>query len=174
MAQTPIGLCLPLVPRLWCRAPAPPGQQTDQSPLHSSKKKKKKKKKYVLPEIPAFRCRRLERRSQALTVPPPTHPQGNSPHARAKYKQALDPTVEDVKKLCISLRRNAKTDRLLLHYNGHGVPRPTSSGEVWVFNKNFTQYIPLSIYELRSWVRHAYLHDILLLSYHTHDSGEVM
>lgn len=27
---------------------------------------------------------------------------------RARYKPLLDPTVEDVKKLCISLRRNAK------------------------------------------------------------------
>lgn len=27
---------------------------------------------------------------------------------RARYKQSLDPTVEDVRKLCISLRRNAK------------------------------------------------------------------
>ncbi|KAM3574990.1 hypothetical protein VYU27_003116 [Nannochloropsis oceanica] len=72
--------------------------------------------------------------------------------ARAKYKQALDPTMEDVKKLCASLRRNAKTDRLLFHYNGHGVPRPTSAGEIWVFNKTYTQYIPLSIYDLRAWV----------------------
>lgn len=72
--------------------------------------------------------------------------------ARAKYKQALDPTMEDVKKLCASLRRNAKSDRLLFHYNGHGVPRPTSSGEIWVFNKTYTQYIPLSIYDLRTWV----------------------
>ena len=27
---------------------------------------------------------------------------------RARYKQSLDPTVEDIKKLCTSLRRNAK------------------------------------------------------------------
>jgi regulator-associated protein of mTOR len=27
---------------------------------------------------------------------------------RARYKPALDPTVDDVKKLCTSLRRNAK------------------------------------------------------------------
>lgn len=60
--------------------------------------------------------------------------------------------MEDVKKLCASLRRNAKSDRLLFHYNGHGVPRPTSSGEIWVFNKTYTQYIPLSIYDLRTWV----------------------
>ncbi|MEW5306106.1 MAG: hypothetical protein WDW36_008599 [Sanguina aurantia] len=71
---------------------------------------------------------------------------------KAKYKMHLDPTVEDVKKLCISCRRNAKTERVLFHYNGHGVPRPTSNGELWVFNSRYTQYIPLSIYELQGWL----------------------
>ena len=70
---------------------------------------------------------------------------------RAKYKLQLDPTVEDVKKLCVSCRRNAKNERVLLHYNGHGVPRPTVNGEVWVFNKSYTQYIPLSVYDLQAW-----------------------
>lgn len=54
---------------------------------------------------------------------------------RARYKQSLDPTVEEVKKLCQSLRRNAKDERVLFHYNGHGVPKPTSNGEIWVFNR---------------------------------------
>lgn len=54
---------------------------------------------------------------------------------RARYKSSLDPTVEDVKKLCSSLRRNAKEERVLFHYNGHGVPRPTVNGEIWVFNR---------------------------------------
>lgn len=71
---------------------------------------------------------------------------------KARYKLSLDPTVEDVKKLCISLRRNAKEERVLFHYNGHGVPRPTQNGEIWVFNRTYTQYIPLSIYDLQSWM----------------------
>lgn len=71
---------------------------------------------------------------------------------RARYKLCLDPTVEDVKKLCQSMRRCAKEDRVVYHYNGHGVPRPTENGEIWVFNKNYTQYIPLSIYDLQSWM----------------------
>lgn len=29
-------------------------------------------------------------------------------------------------------RRNAKSERVLFHYNGHGVPRPTANGEVSV------------------------------------------
>lgn len=38
---------------------------------------------------------------------------------------------------------------MLFHYNGHGVPRPTANGEVWVFNKSYTQYIPLSVFDLQ-------------------------
>lgn len=71
---------------------------------------------------------------------------------RARYKQSLDPTVEEVKKLCTSLRRNAKEERVLFHYNGHGVPRATANGEIWVFNKSYTQYIPLSVYDLQTWM----------------------
>ena len=57
--------------------------------------------------------------------------------------------MDDIKRLCVSLRRVAKQDRVLFHYNGHGVPRPTPNGEIWVFNKNYTQYIPLSVYDLQ-------------------------
>jgi regulator-associated protein of mTOR len=71
---------------------------------------------------------------------------------RTRYKQYLDPSVEETKKFCISLRRNAKDERVLFHYNGHGVPLPTPSGEIWVFNKNYTQYIPVSLYDLQTWL----------------------
>ena len=69
-----------------------------------------------------------------------------------KYRKALDPTVEDVRALCLALRRQARHERILLHYNGHGVPRPTANGEIWVFDKNHTEYIPLSITDLRQWM----------------------
>ncbi|KAG8468461.1 hypothetical protein KFE25_013544 [Diacronema lutheri] len=72
--------------------------------------------------------------------------------SKARYRQSLDPTHEEVRKLCIGLRRNAKEERVLLHYVGHGVPRPTANGEVWVFNRHYTQYIPLAIYDLHSWL----------------------
>ncbi|KAF9817617.1 hypothetical protein SFRURICE_014756 [Spodoptera frugiperda] len=71
---------------------------------------------------------------------------------RARYKQSLDPTSDEVKKLCCSLRRNAKDERVLFHYNGHGVPKPTAQGEIWVFNRAYTQYIPLSMYDLQTWM----------------------
>ncbi|KAA8494031.1 Regulatory-associated protein of mTOR [Porphyridium purpureum] len=71
---------------------------------------------------------------------------------RARYKTATDPTVDEVKKLCMASRKTAKEERVLFHYNGHGVPRPTPNGEIWVFNKNYTQYIPLSVYDLQTWM----------------------
>lgn len=73
-------------------------------------------------------------------------------HSRTRYKKCLDPTVEEVKRLCTSLRRYSKEDRVLFHYNGHGVPRPTQNGEIWVFNEKYTQYIPLAIYDLQQWM----------------------
>jgi regulator-associated protein of mTOR len=69
-------------------------------------------------------------------------------------------SIEDVKKLCCSLRRNSKDERILFHYGGHGVPKPTVGGEIWyfawshnrVFNKNYTQYIPVSIFDVQTWL----------------------
>ena len=49
--------------------------------------------------------------------------------SKAKYKQCLDPTSEDLRRVCINLRKTARNDRLLLHYNGHGVPLPTKNGD---------------------------------------------
>lgn len=66
---------------------------------------------------------------------------------RARYKQSLDPTADEVKKLCSSLRRNAKDERVLFHYNGHGVPKPTTNGEIWVFNRVcYIKYINKSFF----------------------------
>ena len=71
---------------------------------------------------------------------------------RAHYKPLRDPTLEDVKKLCLQLRKAAREERVLFHYNGHGVPKPTVNGEIWVFNKNYTKYIPLAVDELQNWL----------------------
>lgn len=71
---------------------------------------------------------------------------------RARYKVSLDPTAEETKKILLATRRTAKEDRVLFHYNGHGVPRPTKNGELWVFNKTYTQYIPLCLYDLQQWI----------------------
>ncbi|KAJ3680905.1 hypothetical protein LUZ60_015394 [Juncus effusus] len=72
---------------------------------------------------------------------------------KARYKLQLDPTVDEIKKLCATCRKYARSERVLFHYNGHGVPKPTANGEVWVFNKSYTQYIPLPITDLDSWLK---------------------
>lgn len=72
---------------------------------------------------------------------------------KARYKPQLDPTIEEVKKLCTTCRKSAKSERVLFHYNGHGVPKPTANGEIWLFNKSYTQYIPLPISDLDSWLK---------------------
>ena len=72
--------------------------------------------------------------------------------SKLKYRRALDPTVDTVRELCYRMREQAKNERVLLHYNGHGVPRPTSNGEIWLFDKHHTNYIPLSVMDLRRWI----------------------
>lgn len=68
--------------------------------------------------------------------------------------------------MIMSLRRRAKDDIVLFHFNGHGVPkyldsfyvrlitmrRPTINGEFWAFNANHSQYLPISISDLLCWV----------------------
>lgn len=71
--------------------------------------------------------------------------------SKSKYKQCLDPTSEDLRRVCCNLRKQARGDRLLLHYNGHGVPRPTANGELWTFGKNYTFYMPVSVLDIKSW-----------------------
>ena len=71
---------------------------------------------------------------------------------KTRYKQYLDPPVEDAKKFCTAARKSAKNERLLFYYNGHGVPKPTPSGELWLFNKQYTQYIPVSLADVVSWL----------------------
>ncbi|BGP15435.1 hypothetical protein JCM10213_005064 [Rhodosporidiobolus nylandii] len=71
---------------------------------------------------------------------------------KTRYKQYLDPPIEDAKKFCTSARKTAKSERVLFYYNGHGVPKPTPSGELWLFNRQYTQYIPVSLAEIIAWV----------------------
>ncbi|KAH9948210.1 hypothetical protein B0H21DRAFT_890681 [Amylocystis lapponica] len=71
---------------------------------------------------------------------------------KINYKLILDPSFEDLKKYCQTLRKQAGQDAVLFYYNGHGVPKPTPSGEMWCFNKNYTQYIPVSLQEVQTWL----------------------
>ena len=37
-------------------------------------------------------------------------------------------------------------ERVLFHYNGHGVPRPTLNGEIWVFNKVIKRHLEIRLF----------------------------
>eukprot|EP00494_Astrolonche_serrata_P025484 UN25745 len=69
---------------------------------------------------------------------------------RARVTKCLDPCKETLYHACTNFRKIAKSDRVLFHYNGHGVPMATANGEIWCFNKEFTQYISFSIMDLQS------------------------
>ncbi|CAJ0651147.1 10538_t:CDS:2 [Entrophospora sp. SA101] len=106
-------------------------------------------------------CAKLECWVNPFSLPPPKaldaigknlQAQYEQLSVRTRYRQYLDPSVDEMKKFCTSLRKNAKEERVLFHYNGHGVPKPTASGEIWFFNKLFTQYIPVSLGDLQSWL----------------------
>lgn len=51
---------------------------------------------------------------------------------RAKFRLMSEPTTEEVHSLRDAVRAHARDDRILFHYNGHGVPKPTPAGEVCV------------------------------------------
>ncbi|KAJ3557772.1 hypothetical protein NM688_g1286 [Phlebia brevispora] len=73
--------------------------------------------------------------------------EGLSP--KITYKPFLDPNDSELRDGCARARQQAKDDAVLFYYNGHGVPKPTPSGELWCFNRNYTQYIPISLQELQ-------------------------
>lgn len=78
--------------------------------------------------------------------------QFQSLNTRIRYKPFLDPSIDETRRFCVNLRKTAKDERLCFYYNGHGVPKPTSSGELWVFNRTYSQYIPVSLYDLQTWL----------------------
>ena len=54
---------------------------------------------------------------------------------KVSFQSAIDPQVEEIINTCQSARRNAGETRVLYHYNGHGVPDPTASGDIWFFDE---------------------------------------
>ena len=63
-------------------------------------------------------------------------------------KHLLDPSLTNVEAACEEIRASsdkATQNRVIFHYNGHGVPTPTDLGEIWVFNKRYDKYKPVPI-----------------------------
>ena len=67
------------------------------------------------------------------------------------YKRCLEMSLEDARAAMMQMRRKAKDGRVLVHYNGHGMPRATSQGELWFFDKEHTHYHPLGIKDILSY-----------------------
>ncbi|KAK7200394.1 Raptor N-terminal CASPase like domain containing protein [Novymonas esmeraldas] len=62
--------------------------------------------------------------------------------------RVVEAGLEVSKSVLAKSRRMARDGRVLIHYNGHGMPRATGLGEVWVFDKDRTHYVPLNITEM--------------------------
>ncbi|GET89150.1 hypothetical protein, conserved [Leishmania tarentolae] len=62
--------------------------------------------------------------------------------------RVVEASLEVSKAALAKSRRMARDGRILIHYNGHGMPRATDLGEVWVFDKERTHYVPLNITEI--------------------------
>ena len=59
-----------------------------------------------------------------------------------------DPSTEKVKRTCLVSREKHGKERILFHYNGHGVPFPTINHECWFFDEEITTYVPMNIAEI--------------------------
>jgi regulator-associated protein of mTOR len=79
-----------------------------------------------------------------------------TPKNSTKFKHCMDPTSDELQQHCKNLRKSVKNDRIVFHYNGHGVPRPTDKGELWVYGRNSSQqnshYMPVVVSDLREWL----------------------
>ncbi|KAJ9436018.1 Regulatory-associated protein of TOR 1 [Diplonema papillatum] len=63
-------------------------------------------------------------------------------------KTCLELSVDDLKYNLQTMRKKARDGRILIHYNGHGVPRVTQHGELWFFDSSHSQYVPVTITDI--------------------------
>ena len=73
----------------------------------------------------------------------------NSEESRHTFMLCLDPTADIIRK---ATRKNSRGFYSVFHYNGHGCPLPTAGGELWVFTRSISHYVPLAVRILRQWV----------------------
>lgn len=73
---------------------------------------------------------------------------------KSKVKICLDPSNTKLLQVCAELSKKKKeNDKILFHYNGHSVPNPSENGEIWMFDENFTLYVPVSMYTIHRALR---------------------
>ena len=61
--------------------------------------------------------------------------------AGASYSSLPDPTVTATLTELKRARYEAQGDRVLVHYNGHGVPAPTRNEGLWMFSDDYGDYV---------------------------------
>ena len=83
--------------------------------------------------------------------------QWNPKNSNIKYLQKLDTQPDKIRIICKQIRQESLDKRVIFHYNGHGVPRPTEHGELWYFNDDYTEYMPVSILDITNWLEHPAL-----------------
>ena len=70
-------------------------------------------------------------------------------HKEILYRRCLESSVDEARTALQKTRQKAKGDsRVLVHYNGHGMPRVTANGDLWFFDRERTHYFPIHISEL--------------------------
>ena len=57
-------------------------------------------------------------------------------------------SVDDLRRELGQTRKRAKDGRVLFHYNGHGCPKATPFGELWFFDRDHTQYVPVPMADI--------------------------
>ena len=72
--------------------------------------------------------------------------------SQVNYALCLLPDFDTMRRHIAESRRVARENRVLLYYNGHDVPRPSARGEIWVFNDRCTEYLPVPMAHLESWL----------------------
>lgn len=70
---------------------------------------------------------------------------------KISYKPILDPSYDDLKRNCHALRKSAKDDAVLFYYNGHGVPKPSTT-QLWCFNGDYTKFARITLHEVQGWL----------------------
>eukprot|EP01059_Diplonema_ambulator_P018449 TRINITY_DN3080_c0_g1_i1.p1 TRINITY_DN3080_c0_g1~~TRINITY_DN3080_c0_g1_i1.p1 ORF type:complete len:1259 (+),score=323.65 TRINITY_DN3080_c0_g1_i1:592-4368(+) len=72
--------------------------------------------------------------------------------SHVKYYVHPDVTKDEVGNMIQVRKQINPGHRVVVHYNGHGVPAPSKQGEIWVFNPEYTQYMPIKGSDLLDWV----------------------
>lgn len=75
-----------------------------------------------------------------------------------QFRTLYDSTLNAVESAIQEIRQNNEStsrSRVLFHYNGHGMPVPTQLGEIWLFNKDYDKYKPISILSIHVSARFA-------------------